>query len=134
MNPASRRNGHDQGQLRTGVEAILTIGGQGSVDALGRLLHEGDVAAQLALALANLTDVVVAAGMGLADLASMRINTTDVAALLDVYFVVTDHLAEQGATPPISIVEVSRLAVPGMDLEIEGIAVRGAPSNEASAS
>lgn len=123
VNPVSRRAGHDQGQLRSPVGAILTIGGQGSVDARGRLLHEGDTAAQLALALANLTEVVLAAGMGLSDLACLRIHTTDVAALLDVYFVVTDHLAEQGATPPVSILEVSRLAIPGMDLEIEGLAV-----------
>ena len=84
------------------------------------------MAAQLALALANLTAVVRAAGMGFTDLAHLRIHTTDIASLLDVYFVVSEHLAEHGATPPISIVEVSRLSTPGMDLEIEGLAVRPA--------
>lgn len=126
LNPVCRRIGHDQGQLRTDVEAILTIGGQGPVDALGRLLHEGDMAAQLALALENLTDVVRAAGMTLTDLASLRIHTTDIGSLLDVYFVVSEHLAERSATPPISIIEVSRLAIPAMDIEIEGLAVRSA--------
>lgn len=130
LNPAVRCSGHDQGQLRTDVAAILTIGGQGPVDAQGRLLHEGDMAAQLALALANLTEVVRAAGMALTDLAHLRIHTTDILSLLDVYFVVSERLAEQGATPPVSIVEVSRLALPGMDLEMEGLAVLPARPTE----
>ncbi len=127
LDPVWRRAGHDHGQLRTGAGAILTIGSQGPLDAQGRLLHEGDMAAQLALALVNLTEVVLAAGVGLSDLAHLRIHTTDIASLIEVQFVVSEHLAEQGATPPISIVEVSRLAVPGMELEIDGLAV--APPN-----
>ena len=115
---------HDRAQLRTGIAAILTIGGQRPVDGQGRLLHEGDPAAQLALALANVTEVVVAAGLALTDLAYLRICTTDLPALLDVHFVVDEHLAGHGATPPISIVEVSRLAIAGMDLEIDGLAIR----------
>lgn len=124
VNPMAGHAGHDQGQLRTEVAAILTIGGQRPVDAKGRLLHEGDMAAQLALALANLTAVVLDSGMALTDIAHLRIHTTDIASLLDVQFVVSERLAEQGATPPISIVEVSRLALPGMELEIDGLAVR----------
>lgn len=130
LNPVSRRAGHDQGRLCTDVEAILTIGGQGPVDARGRLLHEGDIAAQLALALANLTEVVLAAGMTLTDLAYLRFHTTDITSLLEVYFVVSEHLAEAGATPPVSIVEISRLAIRGMDLEIDGLAVRTARPTE----
>lgn len=123
VNPLGLQDGHDQAQLRTGISAILTIGGQRPVDGQGRLLHEGDTAAQLALALANVVEVVVAAGMTLTELAYLRICTTDLPGLLDVQFVVDEHLAQHGATPPISIVEVSRLAIAGMDLEIDGLAI-----------
>lgn len=124
--PWSQRVRCDQGQLRTGVQAIVTIGGQRPVDAQGRLLHEGDLAAQLALTLDNLTEVVLEAGLRLTDLAHLRLHTTDIVALLDVAFVVTEHLAAHGATTPVTTVEVSGLAIAGMQVEIDGLAVRTA--------
>lgn len=124
--PWSRRLGHDLGQIRTDAGAILVIGGQRPVDASGRLLHEGDMAAQLALALDNVSAVLEAAGLELTDLAHLRIHTTAIDALLDVQFVVDEHLAEVGATPPLTLIEVSRLAIAGMGVEIDGLAIRNA--------
>lgn len=129
----SRRLGHDQGQVRAGARAILTVGGQRPVDADGRLLHEGDAAAQVALALDNLTEVVVAAGMTLADVAHLRIHATSRAALLDALFVTKEHLAAHGVTTPVTAIEVSGLAVAGMEVEIDAIAVRGGPGAESRA-
>lgn len=130
--PWSRGLGHDQGQLRAGAQAIVTIGGQRPVNAEGRLLHEGDVAAQLALTLDNVTEVVRQAGMEVTDLAHLRIHTTDIVALLDVGFVVTEHLAAHGATTPVTTIEVSGLAIAGMAVEIDGLAVRATPPTEGS--
>jgi enamine deaminase RidA (YjgF/YER057c/UK114 family) len=115
--------GYDQGQLRTGFTSILTIAGQGPVDADGSLLHEGDVAAQLALTLANVADVLAEAGMTFADVAMLRTYTTDMAATLAVWDTVAEHLQAQGSTPPATLVEVTRLAVPGMVVEIDGLAI-----------
>lgn len=125
LNPSSwsRRDGHDQGQLRGPVASILTIGGQRSVDGEGRLLHEGDTAAQLVLALSNLTDVVHAAGMTFRDVASLRIHTTDLSAFQDVQFVVEEHCVAEEASPPLTVVEVGALALPGLEIEIDGIAI-----------
>lgn len=120
----SRRLGHDQAQLRHGVSSILTIGGQRPVDTQGRLLHEGDPAAQAALALDNLTAVLAAAGMTLADLAHLRVHTTSRASLLDAQFVVVEHLADHAAATPVTTIEVSGLAITGMEVEIDGLAVR----------
>ncbi len=122
--PWSQRIACDQGQLRTGVHAIVTIGGQRPVDTQGRLLHEGDLAAQLALTLDNVTEVVLQAGLQLTDLAHLRVYTTDIVALLDVAFVVAEHLAAHGATTPVTTIEVSSLAIAGMQVEIDGLAVR----------
>jgi enamine deaminase RidA (YjgF/YER057c/UK114 family) len=123
----SRRLGRDEGQLRTGAHAILTIGGQRPVDADGCLLHEGDTVAQIALALDNLTEVVRAAGMTLADLAHLRVHVTSHAALLDAQLVVNEHLTEHHATTPVTFVEVSGLALAGMDVEVDGLAMRTDP-------
>lgn len=112
------------------MDTVVTFSGQRPVDARGRLLHEGDLAAQLALALANLTDEVHAAGMELADVARLRIHTTDLVALHDLAFVVTELLAAHGATTPVTTVEVGRLAVAGMQVEIDALAVRATPRVE----
>jgi enamine deaminase RidA (YjgF/YER057c/UK114 family) len=126
VNPTSwsQALGFDQGQLRRDPSAVLTVAAQGPLDALGRLVHEDDPAAQLALALANLEDVLAAAGMGTGDLAQLRVYTTDLDATLAVYDTLVDHLAEVGAHPPTTLLEVSRLAVPGMTVAIEAVAVR----------
>lgn len=112
------------------MDTVVTFSGQRPVDARGRLLHEGDLAAQLALALANLTEEVHAAGMELADVARLRIHTTDLVALNDLAFVVTELLAAHGATTPVTTVEVGRLAVAGMQVEIDALAVRATPRVE----
>jgi enamine deaminase RidA (YjgF/YER057c/UK114 family) len=105
----------------------LTIAAQGPLDEQGRLLHEDDAAAQLALALANVAGVLRAADLGWPDVADLRVCTTDLAELLDVYDTLTEHLATVGATPETSVVEVSRLPVPGMTVCIDGHAVRRTP-------
>ena len=125
VNPStwSQALGYDQGQLRAAPRAVLTVAGQGSLDSLGRLVHEDDPAAQLALALANLEGVLAGAGMAPADLAQLRVYTTDMDAALAVWDTLVERLAEVGARPPATLVEVSRLPVPGMTVAIEAIAI-----------
>src|SRR5689334_18671163 len=95
--PWSVALGYDQGQLRSHPGAVLTIAAQGSVDAQGRLMHDGDVAAQLALCLANVERVLAEAGMCATDLAQLRVYTTDLERLGDVYDTLVEHLAETGS-------------------------------------
>lgn len=128
--PWSRRLGHDQGQLRSSVTGFLAIGGQRPVDGEGRFLHGGDSAAQAALALDNLTAVLHAAGMEMADLVHLRVFATSRAALLDAQLAVSEHLAAASVTTPVTYLEVAGLAVPGMEVEVEGLAVRTGTTDE----
>lgn len=125
VNPStwSQALGFDQGQVRTGAR-LLTIAGQGPLDERGLLLHEGDPAAQLALALANVAAVLDGAGMDWPDVAQLRVHTTDLDGLLEVYDTLVDHLGTVGARPPATLVEVTRLPVPGMTVLIDGLAIR----------
>ena len=116
--------GYDQGQLRVGPTALLTVAAQGSVDEQGRLVHEGDVAAQLALCLVNLERVLATAGMTTLDLAQLRVYTTDMATTLCVWDTVVERFAEVGASPPTTLVGVAALPVPGMTVSIEAVAIR----------
>lgn len=126
LNPSrwSSGLGYDQGRLVRSATSVLTIAAQGPLDDLGRLVHEDDPAAQLALTLANVAAVLDAAGMAWCDVVQLRVYTTDLTALLEVYDALVEHLDQEGARPPATIVEVSRLLVPGMTVSIDGLALR----------
>ena len=111
--------GFDQAQLRPAPAQLLTVSGQGPVDDAGALLHEDDPAAQLALAVENVETVLAAAGMDLSDVLRLTIYATDVDAVLAHYDVLAERLARVGATPPMTLVGVARLALPGMLVELE---------------
>jgi FAD/FMN-containing dehydrogenase/enamine deaminase RidA (YjgF/YER057c/UK114 family) len=102
--------------------ARLTIAAQGPTDRLGRLLHEEDTAAQLALTLANVATVLCEARLSWRDVVALRVSTTDLTALGRVFDTLVEHLAEQGAGPTITVVEVPRLMLPGMTVSIDGLA------------
>ena len=93
---------------------------QGPVDHLGRLLHAEDPAAQLALALSNLEDVVAAAGMAPADLTHVTVRTTDVPAVAACLDILTERFVEVGAAPGTDLVPVARLPLPGQLVALSG--------------
>ena len=66
------------------VGRIVHLAGQTSADENGRLLHPGDMAAQVMQALANVETVLAAAGLTLADVTRLSYYTTDVDAFLAV--------------------------------------------------
>lgn len=126
LNPfaATVCDGHDQGQRRDSVGTVLTVAGQGPLDEHGRLLHLDDHVAQLLLALSNVGTVLEAGGLDWRDVAQLRVSATDLEALLDCYDAAVEHLAQLGARPPTTFVEVRRLPVRGMSVCIDALAVR----------
>lgn len=126
LNPTdwSAALGFDQGQLRPAPTQLLTLAGQGSTDGDGRLLHAEDPAAQIALSLSNVEELLDAAGMRLDDVLRLTVYATDVDAVLAHFDVLTDRLAAAGATPPMTLLGVTRLALPDMVVELEATAAR----------
>ncbi|GAA3696574.1 RidA family protein [Gordonia hankookensis] len=114
----------DHAQLRPAPREVLTIAGQASVDDDGRVLHEGDVAAQLSLAVHHVEEILARVGMTLADTFSLTIYTTDIAATLAAYEALTERLDAHDATPPAALVGVAALALPGLAVEITAQAGR----------
>jgi enamine deaminase RidA (YjgF/YER057c/UK114 family) len=110
--------GFDQAQLRPAPQRVLTVAGQGPVDHDGALMHEGDVAAQVAQAMANVEIVLGAGGMDLSDVLSMTVYAVDVDAVVAAYGAIGRRLAAYDATPPSTLVGVNRLSIPGMAVEI----------------
>ncbi|MCA5893766.1 RidA family protein [Isoptericola sp. NEAU-Y5] len=125
VNPVtwSKELGFNQGELVSGGTRTLYLSGQTAMSEDGRPEHDGDVAAQLELALDNLEAVLAEAGMLLADLVRLNVYTTDVDALFGHYGVLAGRLGAAGVSPTTTTLGVTRLAIPGQLVELEGTAV-----------
>ena len=117
--------GYSQGVLVEQPRHTLYAAGQGSMDADGNLLHDGDVAGQAAQAMDNVETVLAAAGMTLSDVVRYDVHATD----LQDYFMSGGHeqvakrFGQAGNIPAGGIAtQVPALAVPGMAVEITVIA------------
>lgn len=125
VNPVvwSQEMGFNQGEVVSGETRTLYISGQTAMSADGRPEHDGDVAAQLALSVDNLEAVLTAAGMTLANLVRLNVYTTDIDALFPHYGELAGRLGAAGVAPTTTMLEVTRLAIPGQLVELEGTAV-----------
>jgi enamine deaminase RidA (YjgF/YER057c/UK114 family) len=115
--------GFNQGELVSGHARTLYCSGQTAMSADGRPEHDGDMAAQLALSLANLEAVLGEAGMSLANLVRLNVYTTDVDLLFQHYGVLAARLGAAQVSPSTTMLGVTRLAIPGQLVELEGTAV-----------
>ncbi|MGC9540440.1 RidA family protein [Streptomyces sp. UG1] len=125
VNPVtwSTELGFNQGEIVSGHTRTLYCSGQTAMGEDGKPRHDGDMAAQLALSLDNLQAVLGEAGMSLANLVRLNVYTTDVDLLFPHYGVLASRLAAAGVAPPTTMLGVTRLAVPGQMVELEGTAV-----------
>ena len=115
--------GFNQGEVVSGHSRTLYISGQTSMSKEGRPEHEGDMAAQLALSVDNVEAVLAEACMSLSNLVRLNVYTTDVDLLFQHYGVLAGRLGAAGVAPATTMLGVTRLAVPGQLVELEGTAV-----------
>lgn len=120
--PWSLRLGYNQAEIVEGAGRILMCAGQTAVDAEGNPLHAGDMRGQLALALANLEAVLAEAGMDLTNIARLVVYATDVDAAMANFDVLGARFGPLGAAPPMTLVGVTRLALPPLTIELEATA------------
>jgi enamine deaminase RidA (YjgF/YER057c/UK114 family) len=118
----SLKLGYNQAEMIEGAQRLLVCAGQTAVDADGTPQHAGDMRQQIALALANLEAVLTAAGMGLADVTRLAVYTTDVDEALRHFDLLGSRFGPAGAAPPMTLLGVSRLALPSLMFEIEATA------------
>ncbi|MGW7129574.1 RidA family protein [Streptomyces bobili] len=121
--PWSAEMGFNQGEVVSGHSRTLYISGQTAMSGEGKPEHDGDMAAQLALSTANVEAVLAEAGMSLANLVRLNVYTTDVDLLFQHYGVLAGKLGAAGVAPTTTMLGVTRLAIPGQLVELEGTAV-----------
>ena len=114
--------GYNQAEMLVGATRHLVCAGQTSVDADGNPQHPGDMRSQIALALDNLEAVLGAADMVLANVVRLNIYTTDVDEAMKHFDVLGSRFGPVGAAPPMTLLGVTRLAIPPLMFEIEATA------------
>jgi 2-iminobutanoate/2-iminopropanoate deaminase len=100
---------------------LLFVSGCVAVDSEGKLVGGDDVVAQTRQTLANVGRVLEAAGLTFADVAKVTVYLTDVDDRPKINPVRREFFGE--VRPASTLVEVSRLAIPGAKVEIEAVAV-----------
>ncbi|WP_405826668.1 RidA family protein [Streptomyces sp. NBC_00838] len=115
--------GFNQGEAVSGHTRTLYISGQTAMNGDGRPQHDGDMERQLALSIDNLEAVLSEAEMSLANLVRLNVYTTDVDLLFPHYGVLAARLGAAGVAPTTTMLGVTRLAIPGQLVELEGTAV-----------
>lgn len=105
----------------TRVGDLIFVSGQAAVGANGEIVGEGDFAAQADQVFANLASVLEAAGSDLSKVAKVTIYLTDANNFPTILECRDRYFSEP--YPADSTVEVTGLALPGLLVEIEAIAV-----------
>ena len=99
---------------------LLFVSGCAPTDANGQLVGGDDVLAQTQQVLDNLAATLAAAGLGPADVLKVTVFLTDIDDRPRINPLRQDFFGQ--TRPASTLVEVSRLAIPGMKVEIEAIA------------
>lgn len=122
----AKPKGYEDAVLLAGAQKILVLGGHVAFDEDRRIVHPGDLVAQVRVTLVNMKATLVAAGLDVGDLVKLTIHVTDVPAY-------RAKLAEIGQVwrgvfgkhyPAMTLLGVKDLMEPGSVIEIDGIAAR----------
>ena len=114
--------GYNQAEVLEGAKRQLICAGQTAVDAKGNPQHSEDMRNQIKLSIDNLEAVLSAAQMGINNITRLHIYTTDVDEAMKHFDVLGARFGSVNATPPMTLLGVTRLAIPGLMFEIEATA------------
>lgn len=115
--------GYNQAEQIEGVTRQVICAGQTAVDANGAPQHPGDMRGRIDLALDNLEAVLTEAGMGLVNVIRLSVYATDVDEALRNFDLLGMRFGPLNCAPPMTLLGVTRLAIPGLMFEIEATAV-----------
>jgi len=118
----SRNVGYNQAEVLEGANRHLICAGQTAVDADGIPQHPDDMRNQITLALDNLETVLSAADMGLTNITRLNIYATDVDEAMKHFDLLGARFGPVDAAPPMTLLGVTRLAMPGLLFEVEATA------------
>lgn len=114
--------GYNQAEIIDGPARQLICAGQTAVDGEGNPQHPDDMRSQIGLALDNLEAVLDSADMTLSNIIRLGIYATDVDEALKNFDLLGMRFGPIQCAPPMTLLGVTRLAIPGLLFEIEATA------------
>jgi enamine deaminase RidA (YjgF/YER057c/UK114 family) len=123
VNPWGWQNnfGFSQAWKVEGATSVIFVSGQASISANGEVMHADDFHAQVRLTFENLQTVLTQAGGSLENVVKLGAYFVDISRLPDYGAVQAEFFT--GKMPAQTAIEVRSLALPGMMIEVEAIAV-----------
>lgn len=118
----SLKLGYNQAEVITDTSRQLICAGQTAVDGAGNPQHPGDMRGQIGLALDNLEAVLAGADMTLRNVIRLGVFATDVDEALKNFDLLGMRFGPLQCAPPMTLLGVTRLAIPGLMFEIEATA------------
>lgn len=118
----SLKLGYNQAEIITDTSRQLICAGQTAVDGAGNPQHPGDMRGQISLALDNLEAVLAGADMNLSNIIRLGIFTTKMDEALKNFDLLGMRFGPLQCAPPMSLLGVTQLAIPGLLFEIEATA------------
>jgi len=106
--------------VRVSAGPLLFIAGQIAVDKAGNVVGKGDLRAQAVQVLENIRAILAAHKADMKDVVQVAVYVTDMRAFHDIADIRLKYFPEDG--PSSVIVEVSKLALPELEIEISAIA------------
>lgn len=116
------RYGFSQAWKVEGAQSLIFVSGQASISNDGYVLHGDDFEKQARLTFENLGTVLKQSGVSLDDVVKLGVYLVDMSTLPLLGAVQAEFF--RGERPAQTVVEVSSLALPGMKVEVEAVAVR----------
>ncbi|MEM7614856.1 MAG: RidA family protein [Pseudomonadota bacterium] len=118
----SLKLGYNQAEVIEGATRQVTCSGQTAVDGEGTAQHPDDMREQISLALDNLEAVLKEAGMDLSNVTRLGVYATDVDEAMKNFDLMGMRFGPHQSAPPMTLLGVTRLAIPGLMFEIEATA------------
>lgn len=115
--------GYNQAEVIDGATRQVICAGQTAVDENGAPQHLGDMRAQISLALDNLEAVLKGAGMTLDNVVKLGVYATDSDEALKNFDLMGMRFGSHRVAPPMTLLGVTRLAIPSLLFEIEATAM-----------
>jgi reactive intermediate/imine deaminase len=112
--------GYYSNAVRVEAGPLLFIAGQIAVDPQGKIVGAGDLRTQARQVLENIRTILRANNADMDDVVNVTVYVTDMRAFHDIADIRLEYFPNNG--PASAIVEVSRLALPELLIEISAIA------------
>ncbi|HYB11478.1 MAG TPA: RidA family protein [Alphaproteobacteria bacterium] len=123
MNPegvAKPLKPHYSNAVRVTAGPLLFVAGQVAVDPEGKIIGKGDLRVQAVQVLENIRLILRAHAADMEDVVSVTVYVTDIRAFNEIADIRLRYFPKDG--PASAIVEVSRLALPELLVEISAVA------------